>query len=550
MKKFFTMMLALVAVVAVNATQVDFNFSDPSAFGFVNPAQGEFTQVTTGSAIAKDGIELTVTFSEGNGFRFYSNKNTGQISLRGYNKASFTISAPEGSKLYSVSVKGSNLGDKYVSGDLKSGEWVNEKGAQSISAEIIQSTVYFDEMTVIVAIDGEDPGIDIPTTKVVSVAEAIADGMKLDSAATSKDTYEVTGFVVNSEEFSLDHDNQIWWMADDAANEGAQEFEAYACVVKEGDAVKQVIDGDKVKLTGRITKYYDKTNSKYIIEIKNGTAEFIEKAEGDHELPVLVLDTITVAEAMEIGNALPMATTNNQQSRELVVKGYVVKANPPKEGFNDQTWFMSDDQFATYGEFEAYQCTADKEVVAGDFVYLRGKIINYGSDPAKNTIEIKKGTATHGEGGSVELEPITVAAALEIAAALQPEKGSSLSTDETYAVQGFIVKVKNAEQKTYYMADEQGAYGDFQAYRCASIDYEVAEGDEVIVTGKIMHYYGEGSSGEYHNFEISGGQLKHLVPLGIESVTLTDKAHKVMIDGVMYIVRDGKMFDVRGAQVR
>jgi hypothetical protein len=37
---------------------------------------------------------------------------------------------------------------------------------------------------------------------------------------------------------------------------------------------------------------------------------------------------------------------------------------------------------------------------------------------------------------------------------------------------------------------------------------------------------------------------------GIENVVLTEKAQKVVVDGVMYIVRDNKMFDVNGTQVR
>lgn len=36
----------------------------------------------------------------------------------------------------------------------------------------------------------------------------------------------------------------------------------------------------------------------------------------------------------------------------------------------------------------------------------------------------------------------------------------------------------------------------------------------------------------------------------VENVVLTEKAKKVMVDGVMYIVRGNKMFDVRGTQVR
>ena len=39
-------------------------------------------------------------------------------------------------------------------------------------------------------------------------------------------------------------------------------------------------------------------------------------------------------------------------------------------------------------------------------------------------------------------------------------------------------------------------------------------------------------------------------PQGIENVVLTEKAQKVVVDGVLYIVRDNKMFNVQGGQVR
>jgi len=39
-------------------------------------------------------------------------------------------------------------------------------------------------------------------------------------------------------------------------------------------------------------------------------------------------------------------------------------------------------------------------------------------------------------------------------------------------------------------------------------------------------------------------------PRGIENVVLTEKANKVVVDGVLYIVRDNKMFNLQGAQVR
>lgn len=168
-------------------------------------------------------------------------------------------------------------------------------------------------------------------------------------------------------------------------------------------------------------------------------------------------------------------------------------------------------------------------------------------------IEGEGGTA-HGEGGIVppaeELDTITVTEAIAIAQALTPEKGKSATTEKKYAVKGYIVGTSTKYENTWYMAAEAGAYGEFQAFKCATIDYAVTEGDLVIVTGKIMHYYGEGSSGEYHNYEISGGTLEHVYAQGIENIELTEQAQKVIVDGVIYIVRDNKMFNLQGAQVR
>ena len=153
---------------------------------------------------------------------------------------------------------------------------------------------------------------------------------------------------------------------------------------------------------------------------------------GEAEPIVVELDTVTVAEAVAIGMALE---DNAKTTVDYVVKGHVVQAYNPNEGYTDQTWFMADEAGA-FGEFEAFRCTPDYLVETGDYVFVKGKIQKFVKDD-KTQIEIGNGTATHGE-----------------------------------------------------------------------------------------------------------------VPQGIENVVLTEKANKVMVDGVMYIVRDGKMFDVRGAQVR
>ena len=66
----------------------------------------------------------------------------------------------------------------------------------------------------------------------------------------------------------------------------------------------------------------------------------------------------------------------------------------------------------------------------------------------------------------------------------------------------------------------------------------------------------------FHNADIADGTEDGVIAIdlaeaqfaecaqGIENITLTEKAHKVVVDGVLYIVRDNKMFNVQGTQVR
>ena len=109
---------------------------------------------------------------------------------------------------------------------------------------------------------------------------------------------------------------------------------------------------------------------------------------------------------------------------------------------------------------------------------------------------------------------LSVAEAVAIAQALTPWRGQSQSTIEIYSVEGYVTSVQNAEDKSYYLADEVGAYSVFQAYKCASTDFGANVGDFVKVIGLITHYYGNSeTSGDYHTYEISGGYLIHLDPL-------------------------------------
>ena len=82
----------------------------------------------------------------------------------------------------------------------------------------------------------------------------------------------------------------------------------------------------------------------------------------------------------------------------------------------------------------------------------------------------------------------------------------------------------------------------FQFYSTYTGDLET----EYVVNAKEWSVESMAKQARIEKIEIFFGEEEQ----GIENVVLTEKASKVMVDGVLYIVRDGKMFDVRGAQVR
>ena len=55
---------------------------------------------------------------------------------------------------------------------------------------------------------------------------------------------------------------------------------------------------------------------------------------------------------------------------------------------------------------------------------------------------------------------------------------------------------------------------------------------------------------DFSDPEVYVWKANWVAPSGVEDIVLTEKAQKVVVDGVMYIIRDNKLFNVGGAQVR
>ena len=395
----------------------------------------------------------------------------------------------------------------------------------------------------------------------LTVAEAITKGLALDSMAT--DTVEVTveGYALNVGAFSLYYNNQTYYMADDATNTGKQEFEAYQCIAKSGNDTVRVLPGDKVALTGKLYKYYDKKNTKFVIEMSKAVATIVEATTGDRAVDRIV-NEVSIDSALAIGKKL---TSNDQTPVNYAIEGYVV-------GFiNDKDNTYSDGGFAKYGNqcvwiaatadaqadkdhaFEIYQGVAKVEgkafeLLKGDKVRIVCQIKNYNGTienaDTKLPVEVL-------EAPREKMDTVLVAEAAQIALAL----ADNAISEKKYAVMGYVKKIKNEfnaqyGNETFYIVDqypaEEGAV-DIQCYRAKIASPGCAVGDRVIVVGKLKNNVYEGN----HTAElVEGSEAEILWKAGIEEVVLTEKAQKVMVDGAVYIIRDNKMFDLMGNQVR
>ena len=384
----------------------------------------------------------------------------------------------------------------------------------------------------------------------ISVAEALQIAGQLAQGATTDAEYEIEGYVTAyaGADAATDggwakYSNQIFWIADEAGTAASNADGALE--IYQGVASEMVYVGDKVSVKSKLTNYQGLLET-----VKKAPVTILEKVERP-DVPVDDADVIiSGADFAGQGTAETGSTVSFTKDGVTFTcdKGYSDDAHSTlrcyKNGVITITSETEQIGKIAFQFYSTYTGDLEPEVVvnANEWSYTL---------PAQARIEkLKIYFGEYEAPEPVEIEPITVAEALAIAQALTPEKTKSASTTDKYAVKGFVVGISTKNENTFYLADEAGAYGEFEAYKCASVDYEVAEGDLVIVTGKIQHYWGEGSNGEYHSYEISGGTLKHVYGQGVENVVMTEKAQKVIVDGVLYIVRDGKMFNVQGAQVR
>jgi MOSC domain-containing protein YiiM len=381
------------------------------------------------------------------------------------------------------------------------------------------------------AVEVVEPGIE-EIIESITVAQALEIGLALADQQVTDNRYEITGYVSSIDEPFSDYGNETFWITDEkgsrASSTEAGAFEVYRGKPSTADEIG--FDA-KIKILCKIKNY------KGTIE-NDGMNIMFEVLEPGSEL---VFDTLTVERAIEKG----MALEDNAKTDSLyVIKGYAVKAYAPDSGSVSQTWYMADEPDVR-GEFEAYRCTPDSLVRDNDYVFLLGKIQKYVSSKGTVTIEVGYGKAVHAD--APKLDTLTIARAMEIGAAL----ADNTMTDERYAVMGYVasIDIEFAEDiQSFSLSDDNEAdYGEFKVLN-AFIDDPGAElHNKVVVVGRIEKVV----VGDASMIRIANGKARIVPNEGFEHIFVTNgETKKILLNGVIYIVLEDKIYNIFGERVR
>ena len=398
----------------------------------------------------------------------------------------------------------------------------------------------------------------------VNVAEAIEIGMALEAGATTDVVYEVTGYVINAESFSLMYHNQTWSMADDA-NAASSDFKAYHCFpIDNGDTIK-VLNGDKVTVVGKLKKYVNNNTQKTLIEIEQGDASFVEKTDVDHTVYEMTAG-VTVGRALQIGAALgDNETTVNQ----YVIRGYVSAIATPfsSQHKNESFWVTESDNSTAAsndeGAFYVYRGKPEtgEELVVGtqvEFVTTIKKYVPEQGDPVIENAD-----------QNIVIRVLVEAPEDSADVIFKGEDFYGLGQMATEETPGGTVSV--TKNGVTFLCNN--AYGDQYGVRCYAGGEVTISSDTKAIEKLVFEF--SSANGKYYNggleneIEVNAAQWTNTMASqarmnkikvflketeepneGIENVILTEQVQKVVVEGVLYIVRDGKMYNLQGMQVR
>ena len=292
--------------------------------------------------------------------------------------------------------------------------------------------------------------------------------------------------------------------------------EAYGTGIKIYGEMEAVMDTYGMTTTG--------SSSTYVMDYSDGTSG----ASGSGTLD----DPYNVAAAIAYTSALESNVTSTEK---IYIKGIIASVTEEfSSTYGNATFTISDDG-STSTTFLCYRVyylggnkwtSGDTQIAAGDEVIIYGNVVNYYG----NTPETSSGNAyiyslngstsgdsdTSGASGSGTLDdPYNVAAAIAYTSALE----SNVTSTEKIYIKGIIASITEEFSSTYgnatfTISDDGTTTTTFLCYRVyylggekwTSDDTQIATGDEVIIYGNVVNYYGntpETSSGNAYIYSLN-----------------------------------------------
>lgn len=362
----------------------------------------------------------------------------------------------------------------------------------------------------------------------MTCAEAYAAALALQNGETGTDTVSIVGYVTNTNG-NVSRGQQTFWMDDQPGT--TQTFQSYWGNLPADDLTPLNV-GDKVKIVGFLMNYSGTT-----AEMKNGAVTILERV-------TVTRDTteVSICDAIAIGEAL---NADDVSDDYYIVRGVVTAANAYNGTYNNQTFDFkcADDNKV----LEAYNVSVADTVAVGDTVEVLGRLTNYRG----TKIEFNGGKATIV--GKAVVNTITIDVTNATYFGLAFERGAQ--SQSRYVITGYVDSIVTPYSEQYdnisfFMCDDMAnpTY-DFEAYRVkGGADLHV--GDKVIVTGYIQHYYKEATEDqpEIDLVETVAGATYVLAPAdAIENVKTGSDVEKFMIDGQLYIRKNGVVYTVLGS---
>ena len=490
MKKILTVCAALLAAFSLNATVTNMTCAEAAAAAMLldHNTPGTDTVAVTGYVTATDG-----RISSGQQVFWMDDQKGSTQTFEGYwcNLPAEDVEA--GTPL--------NVGDKIsITGFLM---------RYNTTPEMKNGDVTIIERAIVI--------IDtIPAT----VCEAIEECEALDSGDNTGDIFQVTGIVSSLGQQNDTYHTQSFYMD---CEDNEKTLQAYN-VTMVGDYANV---GDTVFCQGRLKKY-------------NTTLEIVGDAWVIGKAEVYIPDTIEVdvTTAVEYGFGLG----KGHYSQDIfVVTGYVDSIVTPYDTtYKNISFFMCDDLANPTYQFEAYRAIVDERIpVVGDKVAIMGQIKHYWN--ATDSVSI------------IEIEKCGIEFVTEtpVAYFIKHPWGTGADADWTWKAMEYAPEI------LWFHNDFWGGVGcniadnaegeNASWFAAANIIFRPENVEPAKGTYAVFMYY----PAEHLDVEMQNTLVVYYERTGLEDVTVEgETAVKRLINGKLFIIRDGVTYDAQGAVVK